>query len=116
MEHPILLVYIWGIYGNVKVLLTLILITSFGFLIISGISRLNGLSALNYTRSAFAILIVTALLATAIPTRNAAILMVAAPALIKTATAATNSKAADQIANILNNSLNYLENRTKDQK
>lgn len=123
--EAVLLIYLWGIYDNILSLLTGIGIISISAIIVLGVIWIllqeefmdNTMSIIETWLKRITItLIVSLTLSTFIPSKNVIIMMYAAPTAIEVLQDISDSNRTQTVINILNNSLNYLETKSKELK
>ena len=122
--NTVLLIYLWGIYDNILSLLDIISMVSISAIIILGIGWLiahesteNAISVIETWLNRVTITFVVSLtLSTFIPSKNVVVMMYAAPTAIEALQDISDSNRTQTVINILDNSLNYLETKSKELK
>ena len=118
-------IYLWGIYDNILSLLTGIGIISISAIIVLGVIWIllqeefmdNTMSITETWLKRVTIAFVVAItLSTFIPSKNVVVMMYAAPTAIEALQDITDSNRTQTVINILDNSLNYLETKSKELK
>jgi len=123
--EAVLLIYLWGIYDNILKLLDLIAIVAIIAIIVLGVvwivaqdeSMENTISVIETWLKRVTIAFVVSLtLSTFIPSKNVAVMMYAAPTAIEALQDISDSNRTQTVINILDNSLDYLEAKSKELK
>ena len=122
--NTVLLIYLWGIYDNILSLLDIISMVSISAIILLGISwsiahesMENSISVIEtWLNRATITFVVSLTLSTFIPSKNVVVMMYAAPTAIEALQDISDSNRTQTVINILDNSLNYLETKSKELK
>ena len=122
--NTVLLIYLWGIYDNILSLLDIISMVSISAIILLGISwsiahesMENSISVIEtWLNRATITFVVSLTLSTFIPSKNVVVMMYAAPTAIEALRDISDSNRTQTVINILDNSLNYLETKSKELK
>jgi hypothetical protein len=123
-DNVIWLIYLYGIYPNINgLIITLLVIVGFAiFIYFFSIFVMWINDNKNYINYKFTwkntkylyIYLLTVLMFNLIPSRNTLLLMLSAKPIVKTSKAIIDSNTTKSIESILNNSLKYLETKTKE--
>jgi heme/copper-type cytochrome/quinol oxidase subunit 2 len=127
MEHPVLLIYLYGIYDSIEDLLTgMTVIGMFLMLVITLLiamwyydELLSDSEKILYKarlKLGWITILILLIVNTLMPPKNIAVLMFAADPLIEASKTISDSNRTKSIINILDNSLNYLEKKSKELK
>lgn len=122
--NTVLLIYLCGIYDNILSLLDIISMVSISAIIILGTGWLiahesmeNAISVTEtWLKRVTITFVVSITLSTFIPSKNVVVMMYAAPTAIEALQDISDSNRTQTVINILDNSLNYLETKSKELK
>ena len=118
IENPILLIYLWGIYEQVGNLIIVIMALVAIYILVILITLLpeNDLDRLKNIKLPAIIFLTLLVLQALTPTRNIAVMMVSAPTILEVAQNIKDSNRTAKLTTILDNSLNFLEKKSKELK
>jgi hypothetical protein len=123
--NEVLLVYLWGIWDNLSTLVLILTLLVVGTVVVLMFNAWISAELDNHEKMADELSFILArklkwwvvalvLLHTLMPSKNILVLMVAAPTIVKVAHDVADSNRTQAILNILDNSISYLEKKSKE--